>query len=801
MRTLLAMVLILWAPALLAAADPWPTTRIDVYKGDSGIISEDGEADLPSDAEVRKLESFLSYGAKRMEDWGFPAPALQLIHAESCGVCYRIYLDEIVLNGSDATGVTSSFGWSLSTEGYDVSTINRSKVLNTDNTVILPKGYIAGVHELFHTVQHRTRYLYDDHPLKKTNSASFWISEGTAEAVALYLYDTYPGRSQAEKKKGYIADVPGEKQYGGRYYSLPLPVEGRGGTSNPGGDYRSSSFWLYLGEIAANRINSGKISMPGPGREEANFSYLAEFFDQPNTGDSVASEITWLDRSLRGHSLFTQSLGETHARFLSTLAGYWNHRYADHFANKDTAQDQWLSMFFGQCVTVSFKPGVPSAKTVLDLRGLAGRCVRIRQVGGADTVAFDLQVETGSQAETDQLWLGEPNGQILSRRADRKWDASIERDRSIWFDKIVHGSEPAIFIITNAADVATSTKPVSATVQVTFNGRSKWAARQVEAAPARDPGPDGRAEALRKRVEAAGAETTVRGQYAMQMERDDSVMDIRLAAAPMALSALFTAGGSGGFMDQILTSGEGVGAAVAGINGAYGSGDRSLKTGEEITIRIPRIEYGFTGTVRGARIYTTGSGGRMLLAAGPQDSEAGPQRDFRPSGTLTITHFSPEYLAGSYKADFVDTNSLTPSQMQQSRPTLAIAYSAEETFVISAPWTQLDRSEAAMPANLWGEVESDLLKRMPPEMTEIGRAIVQEARSAGEQGRDPDFSGVTTRQQALSAPCDCSCGGLEALMRMGEAVDAAGRAPTEDERQLAACGMTCAVQYGVCEGD
>ena len=149
----------------------------------------------------------------------------------------------------------------------------------------------------------------------------------------------------------------------------------------------------------------------------------------------------------------------------------------------------------------------------------------------------------------------------------------------------------------------------------------------------------------------------------------------------------------------------------------------------------------------------------------------------------------------------MDPAALTPSQMQQSRPTLDIRYSADESFVLSAPWTKLDRPESAMPVNMWGEVEADLLKRMPPDLVDIGRTMVEEARSASEEGRDPDFSAITSANNPTSAACDCSCSGMQTLMRMGEAVDAAGRAPTAAERELAACGMTCSKQYAVCEAD
>ena len=72
---------------------------------------------------------------------------------------------------------------------------------------------------------------------------------------------------------------------------------------------------------------------------------------------------------------------------------------------------------------------------------------------------------------------------------------------------------------------------------------------------------------------------------------------------------------------------------------------------------------------------------------------------------------------------------------------------------------------------------------------------------ASEEDREPDFSSIRSGPGAPAGSCDCSCAGLDALNRMGEAVEAEGRAPTAAEQSLAMCAMTCSAQYAVCEGD
>lgn len=821
-RAVSIALLMLAASVLTAQAEPpeitpWPTTQIDVYKGDSGFLTTDDEDELPGESEVRKLEAFLSYAAKKMQDMGFPAPALEVIRTDICAACYRIYLDEIVIGGKGASGLTSNSGWSLTTGTYDVVTIKRSSALSENGERILPGAYITGAHELFHAVQDRTTYLYDDDPMGEPNPAGKWISEGTADAIAIYLFETYPKHAEIAGNKPWIKGLAAEKRFGSRLYSQPLPVQDGSEEANEFPDYHSSSFWRYLAEIAAVRdraptpreetpgnsseaiAKAAKALMPGPEMEKADFSYLAKFLNTKNTGKSARRELAWLDTTLRASDLFAQPLGETYARFLTTTAGYWNHRYK----NQNFSQDDWLKMFFDDCIPLPFKAGQSSNLVEVTLPEMAARCIRISQVGGTAPVPFDLQVDTASETETNQLWLGTNDGQIVSRRYSRDRDMVAERDVGLWPNWVADPATPGIFILTNAAASANVTQPVTVNIQVTASKRGKEDEEKApaKAAPSKDPGPDGRADALEKRVQAAGDALSMTGLFAMQIDRTDTDMTIHLGSAPLALNAVFGVNGSGGLMDQNLTAGAGLSDASIAVRDAYLSGDTPQNAGDDVYIRIPRIDYGFTGTIEGAKISTTDRDGTPLFAVGPADSLPGPQREFRPSGRVTIQSFTPRMLIASYEARFVDPNSLTPSQMQQSQPTLAVSYTGQETFSISAPWARMSETADTMPVDPWGELESDMLKRLPPDLAGAGRSIAAEARRASEEDRDPNFTTITSALSAPKGTCDCSCAGLDALNRMGEAVDAAGRAPTAAERQLAACGMTCSAQYAICEGD
>jgi hypothetical protein len=802
MRKLLMGLLILMTfPA--AHADPWPTKTFDIYKGDSGVISADDEEALPTESELKKIEVFLSYVATQLEAWGFPAPALEVFSDEACTKCYRIYLDEMVLSSSETFGGTSNFGWSYTTGTNNVITLNSDHALTPDGQTLLAAAYVTAAHELFHAVQDRTNFLFDDNPAVDPNPASHWIKEGTADAVAIYLFETYPKRAQISPNRKEIKGFSKWRQFGPRSYALPLPVK-NDEPSDEMADYYTSSFWLYLGETAAARKNLNTGPLPGVGIQEADFSFLVDFFSEENPRyfDKFVpwalireKELDWLDAALMKHPLFSQHLAETHARFLTTMAGYWDNRYKDYRFRKE----QWLNIFFGRCINLPFKPGGASTDRKFEISELAGGCITLDLTGDSDPIQVDLQVTTRSKKQTNQLWIGTAGGQVLARRIERKPLPDDKGDLGIWPGITITPGTPTTLILVNAGDDADETEEISGSVQVTFNHRKQESADAGQFAPPRDTGPNERAEALEDRVDAAGSKLTMNGQFAMQIDQSDDYMTIHLGTAPMAMNALFGLSGSGGILDQMLTAGGAMDNAIAAMNSGEHSGAETA--GDDVYIRIPRIPYGFTGTIEGAQISTATRDGTSLFAVGPQDSEPGPQRYFRPSGRVTIKEFSPKFLIASYSAEFVDPESLTPQQMKQSQPTLSVEYSGRESFTVSAPWAHLDDDKESMPVDPWGEARSDLLKRLPPELAGFGSDLISEAQSASEEEREPDFSGISSTYGAPAGMCDCSCQALAALEEMGRAAEAAGRMPTGEERQLAACAMTCMQQYAMCEAD
>ena len=825
MRAILALVAAVFLFGLPAGAAPWPTKKFDIYKGDPGFFSRDDEDELPQQSELNKLENFLEYAANRLEAWGFPAPNLELVSTDTCRRCYRIYLDEIPTQNifsTDTLGATSDIGWTYANGDKTVIQLERRLLVLEDEFTLDASAYFVAAHELFHAIQYNTPHWRDAEadasglPINLTNRTGKWIGEGTSDAIALYLYETYPLRSTleaiVESRKQQIIDLKklDKKQLkaakdqirfdaqkrdwrilGVRTYNEPLPI--KADASGRLKDYYTSSFWRYLAEVYAARKQWTGDYQPAPTREDADFSYLADFFARDYVDNSETVETAWLDSFLKEDDQFGQPLGQTYAEFVTSLANYWQDR------NKDAhiRWEAWMAMYFQKsCPVVSFPPGRPSLSLKFEISELSSNCILLKQDRGYEPLAIDIQIETASAADIEALWIGIPEEHRVSRRAVVEPDTARNKSLGIWRNYIVSPDGSTLVIIANAVD----SKPIKGLLRVTMNKRDQHTQNVPAADPSGDP-VEGKT-ALAMRMEAAGTETSLSGQFAMQMQESDTFLDIRLGSSPVILDSMAGLHGSGGFVDQLLVSASALKNMMPTINGALAANAGTLNTvpGAEVFIRIPRIEYGFTGTVEGARIRYSGGTGPDLYAIGPQDSDPGPQQVFDPSSIVTITEYSPEVLVGSYRANLVDPE-LAPAQKQQARPVLRTVSTVEEQFAISAPWVQLSDTATAMPVDPWGELESGLMKRMPQDLKGAGRDIAAEARRVSEEDREPDFSSIKSGLSAPSGTCDCSCAGLDALNRMGEAVDAAGRAPTAAERQLAMCAMTCSAQYAMCEGD
>jgi len=844
------------------AKTKWPTTKFEVLNvctsklGAFGLMFSVPDATtkqepFPERTELRKLEEFLTFSAIRMQDWGFPAPDIEVFTSKDKGEFYRLYMIDIepgtavscdggpkkspADDGRVTKGLTKAFPGPSELGEYSAVTIDRTLVTSPGNKTLLPTAYITAAHELFHAVQHRTTYGY----LKAGSAEEMvpeiltgkkvwaWILEGTADAIGHALYMEYfEARPVTE-----VADW--DDFYGARPYNIPLALREKKIVRDSNLAYTSLSFWRYLAELNHKKIVGPTASMPGPTIGPADFSYLAKLLNLPHRGDDLEAQYAWLDEGLKNQTVIKQNLVDIIPRFFTTFAGYERDLQQSRFIDKDhlfiakekLTQKNWLPYIFGPCIQMKLHPTKQDSREALfTIAEVAARCIEIEVVEADADIVVDVQVQVDAKKNVfsgfadamlarkkngkdlvGQLWLGTPGGQTLG---PVKVQAPISADvqQGIWTNQIVvRSNSPSFFVLSNVGKDVAGTEPLSGTLKVTMNRQSKAASLGPVPKGLQHEGPlgfDDRHQTAAERALASGTALSGTAPLAMSFTASDSEMNLKLGVSPDILNALSGSAGSGGILDQILVSGAAMEANQALFTQAIQQAMQYNRTvpGAEVSIELPPLDYGFTGTLNNVLIRSSGGPGPDRFTVGPKDAVPGRDIRFDPSGTVTITEYSPWTLTGSYQGQLVDPNP-TPAQRQQSQPVLEVIETVQGTFSVSAPWLGDERIAKDMPVDPWADMETDIANRLPPGMTDIATAVVNEAKKATQDGREPNFSSVRSAGGQSATTCDCSCAGLAALERMGAEVDATGRAPTESERALAFCAMTCAPQYARCEAD
>lgn len=805
MRFLILMISALLMIGSPAKAQKWPTTQFEVLNVDGrGFVTkpEVSTEPYPGASELKKLEDILAFSARRLESWGFPPPNLEVNTTARCEKCYHIYLHEFGwIKGSSTPGVTDSFGISPAHGTYEVISINRSAATTADNKRLLPGAYVTVIHELIHPILKQTNYAYDKPGWPDGNKKiGAWINEGIPDAIAYYLYTEY-------FKDNPPAPFPTQRSwrfYGARAYEIPLAVREKNVVVREEDvNYSSSSFWRYLAELHYNRKHDPIASLPGPDFERADFSYLVDLLSQNHLGDSQRDEYMWLDHNLASSRHIGQSLTYILPRFYATIAGYWDHRAQSKYTDPQAVtRDNWMKALFDGCLRINLTTRRSSNKVPIEIPELAARCLYIDVTDAASDVNVDIQVRTEAEDGEEllkQLWLGTPGGQTVSQPTD---GASKVDDgyQVVWMSRpVIKPGVPTAFILSNVGSKSYDTKPFTGTVFVSITHGTTRANGPKGARLDVAPGPDGREDAAIQRAEAYG--TSLSEWVALTASAQE--MNIMLGMSPDILNVLGDAGGSGGLLDQFLVSGAAMLANQTVFDEATAAAMEYRQTtpGAEVDILLPPLEFGFKGTISNVRIRSSGGPGPDRFTVGPKDTLPGPGTHFEPSGTVIITEYSPWVLTGSYHGQLVDPNNLDEDQRRQSQPVLDVLDEANGVFSISAPWFGDERYERIQLSDPWADLEADLKNRLPTVMTGMVSEMTQEAKRASETGRTPDFSSAIAKAAPPAESCDCSCAGLAEIERMGEAVDAAGRAPTRSELDLAACGLTCARQWAVCEGE
>jgi hypothetical protein len=257
------------------------------------------------------MEAYLHEAALKLEAWGFPEPTLgRTVETPDGRTAYRVFLHDAHDEGVGGEyHHPHCFGPGIIRL---MITIDRSETtaIVEGRPTVLPFGFEAMGHELFHAVQYSMPF-FDPQCKQRVGD---WITEGTARAVGVDLTR--------------LIMPPGVSDWGARRYNRRLPVPLRKSLlpENEQIDavdpYATSSFWRYLAEMHAA---GGKPRGIGP-YEGVDYSFMRRLFetrparDCDSEGARCGAELTWLnDRLIR---LFGRNLRQVFPLFIETLGMY-----------------------------------------------------------------------------------------------------------------------------------------------------------------------------------------------------------------------------------------------------------------------------------------------------------------------------------------------------------------------------------------------------------------------------------------------------------------------------------------------
>jgi hypothetical protein len=755
-------------------------------------------ADPPLTPELkRQMESYLKEAATVLEAYGFPAPALEpVVDTVDGRRAYRVYYVNLHSGRSRYESPFERLSWSPP---------DRVIFLHGPNIVsgasITDGGYSVLGHELFHAVQYATPFFR----AQPQGAIGSWITEGQATAVGLDLARRLRNVQPTRNVFGDLESFWGKRNYAD-VLAVTRPREAR---HAPEIAYATQSFWRYLAELDDARRPGGPHPLPGPTPGAVDYRYLAHLLNRAPGARTMESELAWLDAGLNSYARFGFGLRGTFHDFISVYSDYGTHRLG-RGADFDpaTARMLWIAESFTtdngvhSCSFVELDPNRRKATTTMRVERVAARCVEVELSGFGGQVGVEVQVETTSRQLLEQLAISLPGGQRVAVPIDIGTDPKTGKPRARWSlrldDKSLNGANH--LLLSNVAAQADRTRAQTIDMVLSVGGlevddqpATSGEPTRASPRPARKPGPAGAREEAEGRLQRATGRVVSNGPLGQTLGRaeDEPFMEIRLRPMPDALGVISEVNTAGGMAAQLLASGE----LMHGSNPLHsmqGLAEALLGAGEQISIRIPRIDYGFAGTIPDVKLQVGGSTGPTLEARGPIDSDPTPLVYFPPSGRVTIDEYTPDFMSGSFAGDLINV----ADQPTQSRKPVFIANVERRIsgrFWISSPWLADERFERSPTANLDLDLQSDLIRRLPSELSSISPGAAAAAASGSGSDDDEGMQGV-----AVSLGCDCSCEGK----KKAEAARAA-RTPgegrlTAEQLSLASCMSLCIAQYLQC---
>jgi hypothetical protein len=657
-----------------------------------------------SDASRKAFETALQDAAEWYKELGLPPPALEPLIQTDEGPAYQVYvcnhamleqwpddwLEALgIYNNSITKSDYSSCGYNAVTEEIKVgkyfpkcgSDPTRTRIFEINHDLTLDDdgnlneaGYTTIAHELFHAIHANTPSERSD--CKVDN----WISEGIADAIA---YD------MAEKKlaagEWRYTEVPADgavaKRFGFRVYAEPLyrsdDVKQYPGNGLPiDFGYQSSSFWRY---VADDYVRGWKVLVTekdgaAPGLLDIPISGTADWKE----------EVDWLDKGLRGK--LGVGLQDLYLLFAANIA----YRVAPFKRYNGTPAednlDHWARWLFNHCKVIDL--GSRQIQTIsIDFEPLSTACLRIEPMGKPGMVQVSFIASSGDVSLLKDISIAK-TGTTLATRASPVAETVYgpsQGNSATWPTFSQDGSKSAIYVFSNASRTPSQTqKRENFKISAVLPGNNNSARGTLPLPPQSAPPPmkpsyDRHAKTLTQQK----AATTKMVQQ--QMNLDKKSLNPNVAASnvvsrapngrncndpfkyqpcgPQTRVALGVMPGSYTAPAQTNTAGGQAGQMLAGLQAmsqtsmfdtqeSWQELDAIVKTidGSGVSLAMPMVDYGYSGTFSQAAITVQMSGDRKCSAIGPPDAtEMSPL-----TGKVTIEEYTPAVMIGSFVAPLAE---------------------------------------------------------------------------------------------------------------------------------------------------
>jgi len=790
---LAGLLLILLVPS--AHSEPWPTTQFEVIEssnfeesgnpnwlaGNFDLIDDD--ASIPLTPALKALiEQYLSAVATQYKSWGLPAPHIDLVERADGAKAYRVqYYD---LNDGYAF-----FGPKCGST--KVSTIHLNAKKLTRNGSITNKGYVDMAHEFFHAVEGNSNIRLD--ACGKGIEYGKWITEGLAEAI---------GQDMAWQLVGSKGTASGSINPQRRPLAVPLNSDGIA-------EYQSSSFWRYLAELKYLSTPKNAASKPGPekpaGFEQGNtgtdYSYVAGLFEKPISGKGPAKELEWLEGHLK--TSFKSELSHIYIDFVSVLAQYGLYRVEGQ-SSRFEIDVLWRDNVFEvggskgngvTCEPMSIGLSAKHATLNVELAKVATRCIEL-DVGDTGTpLAWNVEVVAENETLLKQVRMGMAGGKEIFTSGVFKLQKNSSGATVEWAVTLEPGKKQYL-LLANVAKSPWRTESQTVQLFLTLEGRQDNLAPSQPGtrtstghSPDATPGPAGADDARQQSSAEMGYQPIGSGSADWSYE-DATEFCTRKSRAKgnchTEAELVFTTAAPPNLMIAQL------GNASQAMNTMSGDAAGMMRfmefedatDGTKLELRVPDIDYGFTGTINGVAFTVSGTHESAGLRAWKTSaiSPTPPCIWGNPNGRVTIEEFSPHILRGHYEANLISAE-LLPDDFRGRCPVKSVVKQLSGSFVVAVPWMD-DNRQVEDTSWLREDLGVDLSQDMPFDFS-IDMDVPDDEAPVIRVGDD-----IVTESD--HEDCTCSCAEYQKGLKVTQSMMMGGSAmPSGETMRLLTCSSYC----------